>query len=249
MIYFISDLHLEESRPDITEAFFYFLDKIESDASQLYILGDFFEAWVGDDENTPLQQSVKKRLAQLTESGVKTFFMAGNRDFLIGQQFSKDTGVEVLQDPSTINLNAEPLLLAHGDSFCTKDLAYMKLRQMLRAPGFCETFLARPLAERLTTARQLREMSIASNKGKDTEIMDVTPEEITKLLEEKQTQVLLHGHTHRPDIHEITANNQPAKRIVLGDWDKHIWYAKVPESGSIKDIKLYKEDFPTSLSS
>ena len=240
MIYFISDLHLEESRPDITGAFFYFLDQIKTDASQLYILGDFFEAWVGDDENTPLQTKVKARLKSLTDSGVETYFMAGNRDFLIGEQFSQDTGVAVLPEPSKIKLNNEELLLIHGDSLCTRDTAYMKLRAMLRAPGFIETFLARPLEDRLTTARQLREMSQASNQNKSNEIMDVTPEEVVKLMAEQQVQTLIHGHTHRPATHSLTVNEAPATRIVLGDWDKEIWFIKADG----KTLELLSQPFP-----
>lgn len=247
MIYFISDLHLEESRPDITGAFFYFLDQIEKDAKQLYILGDFFEAWVGDDENTPLQVKVKARLKRLTESGVEAFFMAGNRDFLIGEQFSQDTGVTVLPEPSKIALNGEEVLLIHGDSLCTRDTAYMKLRSMLRAPGFIETFLARPLEDRLTTARQLREMSQASNKDKSNEIMDVTPEEVITLMEEQQVQTLIHGHTHRPATHDLTINAEPAFRIVLGDWDKQIWFIRVDETK--QSLELINQAFPENAES
>ena len=240
MIYLISDLHLEESRPDITGAFFYFLDKIKDHATSLYILGDFFEAWVGDDENTALQQQVKKRLKQFTAEGIDTYFMAGNRDFLIGDTFSQDTGVHILKEPSVVSINDEDIVLIHGDSLCTEDHAYMKLRAMIRAPGFSETFLKRPLKDRQTTARQLREMSQASNQGKSMDIMDVTESEVTKLLEAKGLQTLLHGHTHRPTVHNIEANNAPAKRIVLGDWDKHIWYAKADG----KTIALCSEEFP-----
>ena len=245
MIYFISDLHLEESRPDITGAFFYFLDQIEADATQLYILGDFFEAWVGDDQNTPLQAKVKARLKALTDKGIQTFFMAGNRDFLIGQQFSQETGVTVLPEPSKIHLNGEEVLLIHGDSLCTRDTAYMKLRAMLRAPGFIETFLARPLEDRLTTARQLREMSQASNQNKSNEIMDVTPEEVIKLMEEQEVTTLIHGHTHRPATHSLEVNGRPASRIVLGDWDKQIWFIKVDGRGP----ELLNQPFPSNAAS
>jgi UDP-2,3-diacylglucosamine hydrolase len=247
MIYLISDLHLEESRPDITGAFFYFLDQIEQDAKQLYILGDFFEAWVGDDENTPLQVKIKARLKRLTETGIETFFMAGNRDFLIGEQFSQDTGVTVLPEPSKIKFNGEDVILIHGDSLCTRDTAYMKLRTMLRAPGFIETFLARPLEDRLTTARQLREMSQASNQNKSNEIMDVTPEEVIKLMEEQRVQTLIHGHTHRPATHNLTIDAHPASRIVLGDWDKQIWFIRIDETK--QSLELINQAFPENAES
>jgi len=245
MIYFISDLHLEEDRPDIIGAFFFFLKQIEKDATELYILGDFFESWVGDDENTQLQVKVKQRLKQLCNAGIKTYFMAGNRDFLIGETFSQETGVTVLDEPSTIELCGKPVLLVHGDSLCTKDVAYMKLRNMVRAPGFASTFLARPLADRITTARQLREMSQASNKGKSNEIMDVTPEEVVKLMSDNNVQTMIHGHTHRPATHTIEVNGAPAKRIVLGDWDTQIWYLSADEN----QITLHAQDFPENPAS
>jgi len=245
MIYLISDLHLEEKRPDITEAFFFFLQHIEDHATSLYILGDFFEAWVGDDEKTPLQTQIKQRLKEFTSRGIDTYFMAGNRDFLIGETFSNDTGVHILEDPTVVELGDEKVLLMHGDSLCTMDTAYMRMRAMIRAPGFIDTFLARPLEDRLTTARQLREMSQASNKGKTMEIMDVTPEEVINVMQQHNVTTLLHGHTHRPAIHSLDLNGEAGKRIVLGDWDKQIWYAKVGDSG----IELQHMPFPNSTDS
>lgn len=244
MIYFISDLHLEEDRPDIIGAFFFFLKQIEEDASALYILGDFFESWVGDDEKTDLQVKIKNRLKQLCDAGIKTYFMAGNRDFLIGETFSQDTGVTVLDEPSVIQLCGKQVLLVHGDNLCTKDIAYMKLRAMIRAPGFASTFLARPLADRITTARQLREMSQASNQGKSNEIMDVTPEEVVKLMSKHQVRTMIHGHTHRPTTHTLEVDGAPAERIVLGDWDKQIWYL----AADANDITLHAQDFPDNAS-
>lgn len=170
--------------------------------------------------------------------------MAGNRDFLIGETFSQDTGVTVLDEPSVIQLCGKQVLLVHGDSLCTKDIAYMKLRAMIRAPGFASTFLARPLADRITTARQLREMSQASNQGKSNEIMDVTPEEVVKLMSEHQVKTMIHGHTHRPTTHTLEVDGAPAERIVLGDWDKQIWYL----AADANDITLHAQDFPDNAS-
>jgi UDP-2,3-diacylglucosamine hydrolase len=241
MDYLISDLHLEEKRPDITRAFFSFLDQIHNQASRLYILGDFFEAWIGDDERTPLQEEVKARLAEFTKSGIQLYFMHGNRDFLVGETFAKETGAKILPDPSIVELAGEKVLLMHGDSLCTQDTAYMKFRAMIRNPAFLKTFIARPIEDRKTTARQLREMSQANNQGKSMEIMDVTPEEVIKEMSEHKVSTMIHGHTHRPMVHELRLNQQPAQRIVLGDWDQKIWFITASEESG---IKLQSQNFP-----
>jgi len=240
--YFISDLHLEESRPDITRAFFSFINAIQHQATSLYILGDFFEAWIGDDENTELQLSVKSRLKQLTDTGVALFFMHGNRDFLIGELFAKETGASILADPCVVNIANTPILLMHGDSLCTADVGYMKFRATIRNPAFLEPFLKRPIEERKITAQQLRAMSQANNKGKSEEIMDVTLEEVPKEMLAHNVTTLIHGHTHRPQIHQVELEQKQGERVVLGDWDKNVWYIKVDESGE-KSLNHY----PVSL--
>jgi len=229
--YFISDLHLEESRPDIISAFFSFMDAIQPSAESLYILGDFFESWIGDDENTELQLSVKESLKAFTDKGAKLFFMHGNRDFLIGELFAKETGAVLLEDPCVIDLAGEPVLLMHGDSLCTGDTSYMKFRATIRNPAFLEPFLKRPIEERKITAQQLRAMSQANNQNKSMEIMDVTPEEVVKEMQLHHINTLIHGHTHRPYIHETDTDGTKNTRIVLGDWDKDVWYLKVDPSG------------------
>lgn len=229
MIYFISDLHLEESRPDITGAFLYFMDQIQDQAQALYILGDFFEAWIGDDEYTALQQQIKARLKCFSDAGKALYFMHGNRDFLIGDLFAEETGAQLLPDPTVVTIGAQRILLMHGDSLCTGDLAYMKFRATIRNPAFLEPFLKRPLEERRTTAAQLRAMSQANNQNKDQEIMDVTPEEVPKVMAQHQVPLMIHGHTHRPAIHELEVNGKLAQRIVLGDWDSEIWYLAMDE--------------------
>jgi UDP-2,3-diacylglucosamine hydrolase len=221
---FISDLHLEESRPDITEAFLGFLDGTASGVDQLYILGDFFEAWIGDDERTPLQEQIAAALRKLRGSGTEIFLMHGNRDFLIGQDFCDRAGATLLDDPTVINLHGTPPLLMHGDSLCTADVEYQKFRANMRNPQWQQMILQRPLEDRQQMARQLREISMAKNQGKEEFIMDVTTEEVVKDMEAHGVQRLIHGHTHRPAVHELTANGSPAKRIVLGDWDKNVWW-------------------------
>lgn len=221
---FISDLHLEESRPDITGAFLGFLEKRAMGVESLYILGDLFEAWIGDDENTPLQQQIAEALEDVRGSGTRIFLMHGNRDFLMGNDYCSRFDGTLLEDPAVIDLYGTPTLLMHGDSLCTADVEYQKFRARMRNPQMQKMMLARPLVERQQMARQLREMSMAKNQGKAEYIMDVTPEEVVKEMEAHGIQRLIHGHTHRPAIHELTANGSPAKRIVLGDWDKNVWW-------------------------
>ncbi|MDX1459311.1 MAG: UDP-2,3-diacylglucosamine diphosphatase [Marinobacter sp.] len=221
---FISDLHLEESRPDITRALLHFLKDKATGAERLYILGDFFEAWIGDDEHTPLQDEIAAALRGLSDRGTELFLMHGNRDFLIGEDFCKRIGGQLLEDPTVVDLYGTPTLLMHGDSLCTADVEYQKFRTTMRNRQWQEMFLKRPLEDRQTTARQLREISMAKNKGKEMAIMDVTPDEVVKAMEEYGVQRLIHGHTHRPATHDLEANGQPAQRMVLGDWDRSIWW-------------------------
>ncbi|EON94109.1 UDP-2,3-diacylglucosamine hydrolase [Marinobacter lipolyticus SM19] len=233
---FISDLHLEESRPDITDAFLGFLENRARGVDQLYILGDFFEAWIGDDERTPLQEQVAQALKALSDSGTAIFLMHGNRDFLIGEDFCARAGATLLDDPTVVDLYGTPTLLMHGDSLCTADVEYQKFRKNMRNPQWQQMILQRPLEDRQQMARQLREISMAKNQGKEEFIMDVTPEEVVKVMEEHGVQRLIHGHTHRPAEHQLEANGKPARRIVLGDWDKHVWWLTVePEKEPVLD--------------
>lgn len=235
---FISDLHLEESRPDITDAFLAFLDNRAMGVERLYILGDFFEAWIGDDERTPLQEQVAGALRNVADSGTEIFLMHGNRDFLIGEEFCHRAGATLLDDPTVIDLYGTPTLLMHGDSLCTADVEYQKFRANMRNPQMQKMMLARPLEDRQKMARQLRDMSMAKNQGKAEAIMDVTPEEVVREMEAHGVQRLIHGHTHRPAIHELEANGKDARRIVLGDWDENVWWLTV-EPG--QEPKLHKE--------
>jgi len=233
---FISDLHLEESRPDITGAFLRFLDQKATGAEALYILGDFFEAWIGDDERTPLQEQVAAALRNLSDSGTRLFLMHGNRDFLIGEDFCKRVGATLLDDPVVADLYGTPTLLMHGDSLCTADVEYQTFRASMRNVQWQQSFLARPLADRQLVARQLRDISMTRNKGKQSFIMDVTPKEVVEVMEAHSVQHLIHGHTHRPAEHELEANGQPAKRIVLGDWAENVWWLEA-DKGQPLELK------------
>jgi UDP-2,3-diacylglucosamine hydrolase len=233
---FISDLHLEESRPDITGAFLGFLKTHAMGVERLYILGDFFEAWIGDDERTPLQEQVAAALREVRDSGTEIFLMHGNRDFLIGNDYCERAGATLLDDPTVIDLYGTPALLMHGDSLCTADVEYQKFRANMRNPQMQKMMLARPLEDRQQMARQLRQMSMAKNQGKAEDIMDVTPEEVVRELEHHGVQLMIHGHTHRPAIHDLEANGEPARRIVLGDWDTHVWWLEA-RSGQEPQLK------------
>jgi len=237
---FISDLHLEESRPDITRAFLAFLQDRAVDAHTLYILGDFFEAWIGDDEHTPLQEQIAAALKQVSDGGTAVYVMHGNRDFLLGQDYCQRIGATLLGDPTVIDLYGTPTLLMHGDSLCTADVEYQKFRANMRNPKTQQMLLARPLKDRQLMARQLRELSIAKNKGKTQAIMDVTPEEVVRVMEQHDVPQLIHGHTHRPARHPLRVNDQPAERIVLGDWDSHVWWL---EAAADQPLQLNKQAF------
>ncbi|WP_269619123.1 UDP-2,3-diacylglucosamine diphosphatase [Zhongshania sp. BJYM1] len=221
---FISDLHLDETRPDITRAFFEFLQNKAANAESLYILGDFFEGWVGDDDSSPLIESIKSALKDLTQRGVSLYFMHGNRDFMLGDAFCADVGGKLLADPTIISLAGEQTLLMHGDGLCTDDQEYMKFRSMIRSPAWQQAALSKPLEERRAIAKQMRMASNEANSNKAEDIMDVNADAVIDALSRHRCKRLIHGHTHRPNRHTLVVNNETAERIVLGDWDSKIWY-------------------------
>ena len=231
MILLISDLHLEEERPDITRAFLDFLAGRARSAQALYILGDFFEVWIGDDAMTPFQRSICAALRALSDSGTQVFLMHGNRDFLLGKAFCKAAGATLLKDPSVVRMNDEQVLLMHGDSLCTRDEAYMRLRRYLRNPITLFILRHLPLRTRHKLARKLRSESRAQTPMKANDIVDVTPDEVVQVMQQHGVQTLIHGHTHRPAIHKLQLGAQAAKRIVLGDWDRQGWALQVDDQG------------------
>ncbi|NQD96503.1 UDP-2,3-diacylglucosamine diphosphatase [Pseudomonas sp. CrR25] len=231
MILLISDLHLEEERPDISRAFLHFLETRASQAQALYILGDFFEVWIGDDAISPFQRSITQALRRLSDGGTQVFLMHGNRDFLIGQAFCREAGCTLLADPSHVELAGQPVLLMHGDSLCTQDQAYMRMRRWLRNP--LSLFILRnlPLGSRRKLARALRKESRAQTRMKASAIVDVTPSEVPRIMAAHGVRTLIHGHTHRPAVHRLEVDGQPAQRIVLGDWDQQGWALQVDPQG------------------
>jgi UDP-2,3-diacylglucosamine hydrolase len=234
--WFISDLHLalEESR--ITAGFFDFL--LEPQAGDtLYILGDFFNYWVGDDVQDTYADQIKQALKATSARGVKLFIMHGNRDFLIGQTFCQQSACTLLNDPTLIDLDGEPVLLLHGDSLCTKDQEYMDFRKLARGKEWQEDFLSQTVANRIAYAQTARKQSQANNYIKDMSTMDVTPDAVSKALGENNCTRMIHGHTHQPTTHKWIENGQNCERIVLGDWYNHGWYLKV-ENGHYQNIKF-----------
>jgi UDP-2,3-diacylglucosamine hydrolase len=217
---FISDLHLDEDRPDITAGFKNFLVKYAPEAEKLYILGDFFEVWLGDDHETLFNSEIIQLLSDLS---MPKFIMHGNRDFLLGEAFCQQTGCELLADPTVIEFAGKSILLMHGDSLCTQDTEYMAVRQMLRNPDVQKDLLSKSLQERAAIARGARDQSKEHTRETAADIMDVTMSEVERVMQENEVRLMIHGHTHRPAIHELQVSGEPAKRIVLGDWGEFGW--------------------------
>ena len=215
---FVSDLHLEIDRPEIGEQFLDFLRKEASEAESLYILGDLFEAWVGDDDPNVHYSVIKLALRALVDRDVPVYFMHGNRDFMIGDRFAYETGVTILADPHRVDLYGEKALLSHGDALCIDDVQYQQIRKMTRDPEWQARMRAKPLKERLAIAQQARAQSAQHNATRDTSIMDVNQDEVRKIIREHGVDTLLHGHTHRPAIHSVDLGERTASRVVLGDW-------------------------------
>jgi UDP-2,3-diacylglucosamine hydrolase len=216
---FISDLHLDPERPAITELFGRFLGEEARGADALYILGDLFEAWVGDDDPSEAGAFVADRLSALAKSGVPVSFIRGNRDFLVGEAYARRAGMRVLPDPAVVVLHGKPVLLMHGDLLCTDDVAYQQFRAQTRDPDWQARFLAQPLAARIAFAAQARAASKAHQsglqaKGTMESITDVAPATVAATFSRYGIDTLIHGHTHRPAVHE----GEGGTRIVLGDW-------------------------------
>ena len=217
---FVSDLHLDPERPAITELFGRFLDGEARDADALYILGDLFEAWVGDDDPSEAGTFVAARLKALADAGVPVCFIRGNRDFLLGDAYAKRAGMTILPDPAVILLQGEPTLILHGDLLCSDDTAYQQFRAQTRDPRWQAQFLAQPLQARLAFAAQARAASKArygelQASGQSETITDVSPATVREWFARYGVRRMIHGHTHRPAIHDEGHGNT---RIVLGDW-------------------------------
>ncbi|MDO4627261.1 MAG: UDP-2,3-diacylglucosamine diphosphatase [Pasteurellaceae bacterium] len=225
--YFIADLHLSEHQPHLTELFHHILAQHLPNAERLYILGDLFDFWIGDDENSPLIRQVKTQLHRLTQQGVQVFFMRGNRDFLIGKKFAQDCGLTLLPDYQCLDLYGTRTLICHGDTLCTDDVNYQKFRQRVHKKWLQRLFLWLPLSLRLKIAQRIRTKSQADKLHKSNQIMDVNPEFVNQIMQQYNAQRLIHGHTHRQAIHQENS----LERIVLGDWGKTASLFKVNAGG------------------
>jgi len=233
---FISDLHLSEKTPELNQAFLRFLDESKEACSHFYILGDLFETWIGDDDNSPFNTQIKEALSAFTLNGPETFFIHGNRDFLIGESFSKETGITILPDPFSFMIDEQKIVLSHGDFLCTDDVDYIAFRNEVRSKDWQTAFLSKSLDERLQIAASLRDDSKTATAEKSNEITDVNNEEVLDFISKHKPNLFIHGHTHRPNIHDISSS----KRIVLGDWGDFGWSLTL--TGGVHNL----EKFPIS---
>ena len=242
-ILFISDLHLEESRPDITRTLLQFLNINSGKCAALYILGDLFEVWIGDDEQSLLIDEITSALRGFHVAGSSIYLMHGNRDFLIGDNFAKRCGAELIEDPCILKTEAGHIVLLHGDTLCTDDLEYMQFRAQVRQQIWQQEFLAKPLDDRRAFAQKARQASQKTAGIKNNSIMDVNGQAVLDLFNQFQENMMLHGHTHRPAVHELAFSNPingqiKGQRIVLGDWNNKAWYAETQS----KEISLLSFD-------
>lgn len=235
---FISDLHLDESRPDISVQFLNLLANRDPAIDALYILGDLFEVWIGDDEGLRVNHSVIQALKKATSAGLPIYIMHGNRDFLIGKRFLRETGCQLLPDEAKLLLYNTPVLLMHGDTLCTRDIAYFKARKKARNRFLQQLFLWLPLRTRKKFAAKMRSASMQHVQATAAEIMDVTPEEVERIMQKHAVNHLIHGHTHRLGIHQFAINDAPAMRIVLGAWHHRGSVLMWNEAGSKELVEL-----------
>ena len=226
-ILFVSDIHLSPQRPTIVRAFLDFLGGRAQEAEALYILGDLFEAWVGDDDPSELASTVKRALAAPSSCGVSVFIQKGNRDFTLGQRFATETGATLLADEHLVSDYGTRTLLMHGDSLCTDDEDYQRFRKKSRHPLYLWCLVHLPLKLRQNIAANWRKKSADANSNKASQIMDVNAQAVAAVMAKHNARTLVHGHTHRPDVHQLGDN----QRIVLGDWDKYGWCLTLDNQG------------------
>jgi UDP-2,3-diacylglucosamine hydrolase len=228
---FISDLHLSADRPDITQCLHRFLHKEAVKANALYVLGDLFEYWIGDDDRNSFTDDIVNAFHALANKDVPIYFIHGNRDFLIRDGFTKRAGMKLLPEQQVIDLYGSPTLLMHGDELCTKDIAYQRFRKKARSWWWPALMLRLPLNLRRNLAMKARKKSDKNKTMLSADIMDVTPSEVLKWMKQTGVTMMIHGHTHRPAIHNLTLYGKPCKRIVLGDWYEQGSVLRVTEEG------------------
>jgi UDP-2,3-diacylglucosamine hydrolase len=234
---FIADLHLDpEARPETVELFLAILRGPARDAAHLYILGDLFEVWVGDDDDSPGWESIFAGLRELVAAGVPTSFISGNRDFLAGSGFTERSGCALLPDPTPIDLYGVRTLLTHGDRLCIDDVEHLRFRAHAAQPEVRAAFLARPLAERQAEAQAMRQRSIANKQNKPEAIMDVNPGAVQAALADHEARLVIHGHTHRPALH-----GDPLERAVLGDWGACASLLRCAADGTLDLVRVHPD--------
>ena len=235
---FISDLHLAPERPQIIELFLRFCDEVAAPADTLYILGDFLEYWLGDDDPSPALTPVFDKLIELSEKHqTRIVFMHGNRDFLVGNKLAKRCHFELIEsDTLKIKIQGQDALLMHGDTLCTDDIEYQKFRQLVRSPQWQQDILGKSIEERIQIAKNLRQQSKKSTTEKEESIMDVNPQETQKTFIDNKVDLIIHGHTHRPAVHQQVINDKETTRVVLGDWFKTGSYLRLNNNAT--DFKL-----------
>jgi len=219
-VLFVSDIHLCPTRPGVTDLFVEFLRVEATKCRELYILGDLFETWVGDDAHSEMNNAVKAELKKLTEKNIPVYLMHGNRDFLLGKQFARETGCTLISDPHPIDISGQTVLLMHGDTLCTEDPKYLKYRKRVRHPLVQYLFTRLPLRSRENIAKKARGKSKKHQSRAAENIMDVSMSEVSKIMKKHNAHTLVHGHTHRPAIHNFKLGSELASRIVLSDWDE-----------------------------
>ena len=218
MLLFASDVHLSAHRPGAVAAFSAFLSGPARQADRLYLLGDVFDLWLGDDDDRPPHPEVEAALAETVSAGVPIDLIRGNHDFLLGDAFAERTGCGLVDEPLVIEVMGERAVLLHGDTLCTRDVEYQTFRRYARDPGNQRAFLSRPMEERAQEAAKIRATSISRTRLEPEDIMDVTGDDVARVLSEHGATRMIHGHTHRPAVHELELATGPATRIVLGDW-------------------------------
>ncbi|WNJ95454.1 UDP-2,3-diacylglucosamine diphosphatase [Vibrio ruber] len=219
---FISDLHLTPTRPDLTAAFQHLMQHRAPQADALYILGDLFDFWIGDDDPGEFAQTIKATFKHLTSSGTPCYFVQGNRDFLVGKRFARETGVQLLAEKTRIDLYGKPVIVMHGDTLCLEDVRYLQFRKKVHQPWLQWIYYRLPFTLKQRIVSKVKQDVRMDKQSKSIEIMDVTQAEVERVMSEYQVEMMIHGHTHRPDIHHFHLDGIERTRIVLGDWDDEI---------------------------
>lgn len=226
----ISDLHLCEERPDLTALFSKYMTEIAPNSDELYVLGDLFESWIGDDDDSEFVEPIISQFKLYSDSGKKLYFQHGNRDFLLGEGFAAKTGGDLIEEIYPLQIADKPAILMHGDSLCWDDVDYLKFRQMVRSDEWQQQLLSQPLPVRRAIAADLRQKSKEAQENKADSICDVHSQAVEEALRDNNAQILIHGHTHRPDFHDIEVDGKHCQRIVLSDWGEQGQYMTIKGS-------------------